>query len=581
MVMDAAMSPVHYRLLSEHFQACLELSDHEREAYLRGEKVGDATLREELRALLKHHTPAPRTATATEVQPPRASQVHPLLPFLVLGISSLLLTVGFRAWTLGTMEDSLKQESLRTLEFLRDSRISAIRSWADRKKAEARSVLEDPSLVAHIGVLVETAQGSDEISDALHASPSSTTVFRRMTQLPAGLGEAGYCLFNPAGIVLSSDREALVGQPLSLATAAYLRSLASGEWVGSRPCPDRELGLQLEPGVARPVMYVGGPIRGSKGHVLAFGFCFFLPQREFNGLLSAPANAELVTFDDKGLRDRAPVLSASTWLPEMELGVAAERERSDVLAHLQPLRSAFSFLLAIPATLMGVLFFSFHRRRLRTSPGPGIRYGFYVVDRSIGQGGMGEVFLANHTVLGRPAALKILRETRPSPATIARFRREARLAGRLAHPNSIQVFDYGETPDGRLYYAMEYVDGLNLAQLLTLEGQLPVGRSIYLLRQIAGALEEAHSLGLLHRDLKPSNIMVGRKGGFGDVVKILDFGIASSVSDAAEDRSSLAGTPAYIAPERIRRPDQLDFRSDVYSFGGVAFQMLTGRSIFE
>jgi serine/threonine-protein kinase len=131
---------------------------------------------------------------------------------------------------------------------------------------------------------------------------------------------------------------------------------------------------------------------------------------------------------------------------------------------------------------------------------------------------------------------------------------------------------------------MEYVEGMNLAQLLTLEGPLPLARTLYLLRQISGAMEEAHALGMLHRDLKPSNIMVGRKGGLGDVVKILDFGIASSVSGGAEDitrSTNLVGTPAYMAPERIRRPHQLDFRSDVYSFGGVAFHLLTGRSLFE
>jgi len=197
---------------------------------------------------------------------------------------------------------------------------------------------------------------------------------------------------------------------------------------------------------------------------------------------------------------------------------------------------------------------------------------------------MADVYLARHATLKRPAAVKILSQVHPDAASIERFEREARLTSSLGHPNTIQVFDYGETPDGRLYFAMEYVKGLNLAQFLTLVGTLPVARVVYLLRQIAGALEEAHQLGLLHRDLKPTNIMVGTKGGFGDLVKVLDFGIACSLADDTEEITramALIGTPAYLAPERIRTPHLLDPRMDIYSFGAVAFHLLTGRIVFE
>jgi serine/threonine-protein kinase len=215
---------------------------------------------------------------------------------------------------------------------------------------------------------------------------------------------------------------------------------------------------------------------------------------------------------------------------------------------------------------------------------PGSTFGPYVLERSIGKGGMAEVFLARHDILKRPTAVKILSNSDPDAATVARFEREARLACRLAHPNTIQIFDYGETPEGKLYYAMEYVRGLNLAQLLSLEPRTPVARAIYMLRQIAGSLEEAHSLGLVHRDLKPSNIMVCEKGGLFGIVKVLDFGIATSFSTGSEDFTKsveLMGTPAYMAPERIRTPQRQDPRSDIYSFGAVAFHLLTGRNLFE
>jgi serine/threonine-protein kinase len=201
--------------------------------------------------------------------------------------------------------------------------------------------------------------------------------------------------------------------------------------------------------------------------------------------------------------------------------------------------------------------------------------GPYLLDRRIGRGGMAEIFLARHRILNREVAVKI------HPASGgAGVDREARLAGMLGHPNTIQVFDAGRMADGRFYCAMEYVDGLTLSQLLALEGPLPVARGVHFLRQIAGALEEAHELGLLHRDLKPSNIMVCCRGAVADAIKVLDFGIACSSYEHIPS-ASLVGTPAYIAPERLRSPNDLDPRSDIYSFGAVAFFLLTGRSVFE
>jgi serine/threonine-protein kinase len=661
---EVTPSPVHYRLLSEHFQACADLSEEEREEYLSGPSVGDLSLREDLRSLLRYHahpaeTPAsPRAAAPQEL---RASRARPrkqfLIPFLILGATATVLPLLMRFCCLTPLETSTREEATRRLQQLLDDRVAAIRSWASRRKDLARSALEDPAFVSRIAALAGSAQTAERVAGVLRTGPSDAPVCRRMAQPPEGIGDLGYCIVDPAGFVLCSSIESTVGHPLAPESASCLRGLALGEWTLSRPYPDRQLGLTLDPEIPRPVMLVGGPIRGPQGQVLAYGAFFFSPEAEFYELLSCPGPAEFLAFDEKGLllnnlKDSGPLLASGllaapspnqtalrvrlrdpgqelraasgppgsagswaptrmclsamqaasgsdasgyrnlvgrvvvgawTWLPELSMGIGAEEELDRVLASFQPLRSGFWFLWSVPAVLAGALYFTFGRFRGPRSEDREC-IGFYVVERPIGQGGMGDVFLATHRILSRPAALKILREARPDEATISRFKREARMASRLGHPNSIQIFDYGETPDGRLYYAMEYVEGLNLAQLLTLEGTLSVGRSVYLLRQISGALEEAHALGLLHRDLKPSNIMIGRKGGLGDVVKILDFGIASSVGGAGEDAtrsSNVVGTPAYMAPERIRQPHQLDFRSDIYSFGGVAFHMLTGRSIFE
>lgn len=648
MVADLNPSPVQYRLLSEHFQACADLSDSEREEYLAGPRVADHSLRDELRSLLRYHvrppmgrelsTPAAAAPVRPAAGPPRLKHLAALLIF---GLSTLALVIAVRFWTLRRLEAVARADGTEKLQRLLDHRTATIRSWLNRRKDLVRSVLEDRALVSHVAFLAEAARTPAARAEALRASSSYGPLTTLLSKAPEGLGELGYSLFDPAGVVLCSDAAPSVGHSLSAASASVLRGLALGEWTVSRPLADRRLGLELDPDTPRPVMFAGGPVRGDRGQILAYGVFFFSPQTEFYDLLSVPGPARMLAFDEQSLllnpvlgeaalrvalrdpgrelpagvpleaavdprpptrmclsatqghsgRDGAGyrdlrgtlVVGAWTWLPEQGMGLGAEQDVESLLGSLQPLRSAFLLLMTVPSVLLGVLFFATGAFRLPRSRGRE-SIGFYVVEQSIGQGGVGDVFLATHTILGRPAALKILRDARPSGTTVARFKREARMASRLGHPNAIQIFDYGETPDGRLYYAMEYVEGLNLAQLLTLEGPLSVGRSVYLLRQIAGALEEAHALGVLHRDLKPSNIMVGRKGGLGDVVKILDFGIASSVSGLAEDQTrsaTLAGTPAYMAPERIRRPHELDFRWDIYSFGGVAFHLLTGRSIFE
>lgn len=303
-------------------------------------------------------------------------------------------------------------------------------------------------------------------------------------------------------------------------------------------------------------------------------------------LMSRSASQGSSGVDDTGHRDfrGRPVLAAWTWLPEWEMGVGNQIPVDRVLAPTRFLRGVFQLtLVAVVVGTLGLLGLSRYVR-VGLLPSGSPRYGSYVVERRIGKGGMAEIFKARHSYLKRPGAVKVLTAARPDPSSIERFEREARLTSRLGHPNTIQILDYGESADGKLYYVMEYVEGLTLAQLLSLEGRLPVARVVYLLKQIAGSLEEAHELGLYHRDLKPSNVMICCRGAQADLIKVLDFGIACSVAGPAEDVTMSIGpmgTPAFIAPERIREPQKMDPRSDIYSFGAVAFHLLTGRNVFE
>ncbi len=222
---------------------------------------------------------------------------------------------------------------------------------------------------------------------------------------------------------------------------------------------------------------------------------------------------------------------------------------------------------------------------LRTQLHQARKFGQYRLVRRLGSGGMGEVFLAEHQLLKRPCALKLIRaEVGSNPIALARFEREVQSAARLSHPNTIEIYDYGHTDDGMFYYVMEYLPGLSLSELVKRDGPLPPGRVIYVFRQVCAGLAEAHGLGLVHRDLKPANIFLAVRGGEADVAKVLDFGLVKLTRDPeAPELSSdmtVSGTPMYMAPEQAMGDRSLDARADIYALGAMMYYALTGRPPF-
>jgi serine/threonine-protein kinase len=214
------------------------------------------------------------------------------------------------------------------------------------------------------------------------------------------------------------------------------------------------------------------------------------------------------------------------------------------------------------------------------------RIGQYALKRKLGEGGMGEVWLAEHALLKRPCAVKFIRpDLAAHPPTAARFAREVHAVTGLTHVNTVRVYDYGRADDGSFYYVMEYLDGPTLEELVREAGPLPPGRAVYLLRQVCGALVEAHAAGLIHRDLKPGNVIVAALGGQRDVAKLVDFGLVQDLSADAADRltrtGTVLGTPAYMSPEQAAGELAVDARGDVYALGAVAFFALTGRAPFQ
>jgi serine/threonine protein kinase len=198
---------------------------------------------------------------------------------------------------------------------------------------------------------------------------------------------------------------------------------------------------------------------------------------------------------------------------------------------------------------------------------------------------MGIVYKGRHAVLRRPTAIKVLHLDRITEASVKRFEREVQITCQLNHPNTVQIYDYGHTPEGLFYYAMEYLDGIDLQKIVDRYGPMSEGRVIRILMQICGSLYEAHSLGMVHRDIKPANIMLNRRGGEADVVKVLDFGLVKALDEDRQQSltaaGSLTGTPLYMSPEAIQMPGSVDARSDLYAVGAVGYYLLTGKPVFE
>ena len=214
------------------------------------------------------------------------------------------------------------------------------------------------------------------------------------------------------------------------------------------------------------------------------------------------------------------------------------------------------------------------------------RMGQYTLKRKLGEGGMGEVWLAEHGLLKRPCAVKFIRpELAASPSNAARFTREVQAVTGLNHFNTVRVYDYGKADDGSFYFVMEYLDGPTLEELVKASGPLTASRVVPLLRQLCGALAEAHAVGLVHRDLKPGNVIIATLGGQQDVAKLLDFGLVHDSSADNDHRLTqmgmVLGTPAYMCPEQAAGESAVDARGDIYSLGAVAFFALTGRPPFQ
>jgi hypothetical protein len=281
-----------------------------------------------------------------------------------------------------------------------------------------------------------------------------------------------------------------------------------------------------------------------------------------------------------------PVVGAWRWLPHLGFGVATQIDADEAYRPLHVVRLLFlMLLLLLVLCAVGMLLFSFANvrslRRLSAVELKLKQLGQYTLEEKIGEGGMGVVYRAKHALMRRDTAVKLLLPDRADPETIQRFEREVCLTCQLTHPNTIQVYDYGHTPEGIFYYVMEFLRGLNLHDFVARFGPPPEARVIHILTQVCDSLNEAHGRGLIHRDIKPGNVFLCDRGGIPDCVKVLDFGLVQEYQAEKRREMNLAtrdmleGTPWFMAPEAIRDAHASDPRSDLYSVGALAYFLLT------
>ncbi|GAB4179533.1 MAG: serine/threonine protein kinase [Rhodocyclaceae bacterium] len=540
----------------------------------------------------------------------------------LLLLLAAVLAVGL--WAYRGVGESLREIRSAGLATLLDTQVEALEQWIAERRHEVEQLAADPERSAAIASLARGASGSADAERIAESVLAAT----------AAVGGTSVRVLDPRGRILASGGADRIGGGIAPDFFARLSPALQGQSVFIRPF---HAGAQPHHAwVAAPVREPGGRIvaviafgspsatgfanlfkaarPGRTGDSMAFDAEGWLlsESRHAQELRSRGLPARLVQADTETLtrlglaatgaraagggagmlpdpylnhlgRD---AIGAWRWLGDHDIGVAVEMEAAEAYAPLTYLRIGFSAVALLmaavwlsgflpPQVLSGLLARSDRARQL----------GPYRLIRQIGEGAISNVYLARHRMLKRPAAVKVLKLQSSSEEWTARFQREVQAASQLGHPNTITIYDYGTGPNGEFWYAMEYLEGLSLADLVERYGPVPPPRAAWILRQACASLWEAHACGLVHRDIKPQNIMLCEIRGERDVVKVLDFGLVKHISgEQTRDLTGtlrILGTPLYMSPERIRHPADADARADIYALGAVGFFLLTGRRMLE
>lgn len=542
---------------------------------------------------------------------------------VLLGLLLALLGVGL--WAYHGVGNSLREIRATGLRTLLNTQVGTLEQWVAERRHEAEQLAASDDLGRQVQGLV-LGRGGDP-----------GRISRVVLDRAASIGITAVLLVAPDGRILAASESERIGSRVSTDFLAHMASALRGKSVFVRPyvgtasagrAPGRAWSaapVRLSGNKVVAVLALGSPVEkgfaslfsaarlGQSGEALAFDAegwllspsrkALELEQRGLAPRLVLPAGEQATLLVRQAVAASAKggdgllldpyesylgreVIGAWRWLRDMDIGVAVEIEASEAYAPLVYLQVGFMVVLLLlfavwlagflaPETLATLL-----RRGVQ-----GRQMGPYRLLRQIGEGAISNVYLAQHRMLKRPAAVKVLKQQATTEEWTARFQREVQLSSNLHHPNTIAIYDYGTGSAGEFWYAMEYLEGLSLSDLVERYGPVPPSRTAHILRQACASLWEAHSCGLVHRDIKPQNIMLCDIRGERDVVKVLDFGLVKQI-DGEDTRDLTAhmrilGTPLYMSPERIRNPADADGRADIYALGAVGFFLLTGKRLFD
>ncbi len=581
-------------------------------------------------------------AAAREAHARRARQ---RLWFALALLASLLALTAIGAWTYNAVERSLRGSRAGALKSVLEAQAKTLEVWIEDQKLGVRRLARDPQVRARVRALVELATQAGATPERYCSAPERRPLVEQLDDALAGSGAVAFNVVDRSGRIIASKFRDYCG--LQLAASAFEQGLAPvfrGETRFLRPHGDAERLVEppAQPPLARAVVWIETPVQNDAGRTIAALGVGQYAHEQFAAILAAArsgATDEVYAFDRGGVmlsqgrfapegaaqaqvlrppgapenertqlaaaaRDASAAVAAGgmllepyaayhggavvgawRWLPAYDMGVAVEMGAEEAYAPLKVLGTAFGVVFgALVLAVLAALGAWFAAAKLRSEVEQR-RVGAYLLGERIGEGGVGNVYAARHDLLKRPTAVKLLKPTRATDEMVARFEREAQLASQLSHPNMVEIYDYGHSADGNLYYAMEFLEGETIGKLVLQTGPMPVARVLHLMRQVCAGLAEAHGKNMVHRDVSPTNIMVCRYGGEYDFVKVLDFGLVKNIAGGEEQTITrtlrILGTPLYMAPERLRDPADVDARADIYALGAVAFFVLTGRRMFE